>query len=115
MEDTREEIHRSGHRRFVGGNDEFWDLIRELQFRFLVERGLAPSDTFIDVACGSLRGGVNFIRYLEPGRYLGIDKYIELVYGFRDSRIGSFALPAPGFPTKGEFTWARQLRHQYLR
>lgn len=82
MEDTREEIHRSGHRRFVGGNDEFWDLIRSLQFRFLVDRGLAPSDTLIDVACGSLRGGVDFIRYLDPGRYLGIDKYIELViYG----------------------------------
>ena len=82
MEDAREEVHRVGHRRFVGGNDEFWDLIRDLQFRFLVERGLTPSDTFIDVACGSLRGGVGFIRYLEPGRYLGIDKYIELViYG----------------------------------
>lgn len=82
MEDTREEIHRSGHRRFIGGNDEFWDLIRDLQFRFLVERGLRQSDTFIDVGCGSLRGGVSFIRYLEPGRYLGIDKHIELViYG----------------------------------
>ena len=80
--DTREEIHRSGHRKFVGGSDQFWDLIRDLQFSFLLERGLKPSDTFIDVACGSLRGGVKFIRYLEPDRYLGIDKYIELViYG----------------------------------
>lgn len=82
MEDTRQEIHRVGHRKFVGGNDEFWDLIRDLQFRFLVDRGLAPSDMFIDVGCGPLRGGVTCIRYLEPGHYLGIDKYVELViYG----------------------------------
>ena len=41
MEDTREEIHRVGHRQFVGGNGEYWDTIGELQFRFLIERGLA--------------------------------------------------------------------------
>jgi hypothetical protein len=82
MEDTREEIHRVGHRAFVGGADEYWDIIGDLQFRFLVERGLKPTDLFIDVACGSLRGGAKFIRYLEPACYLGIDKYIELiVYG----------------------------------
>ena len=82
MEDTREEIHKIGHRRFIGGAEDYWDIIGELQFRFLVDRGLAPSDTFIDVACGSLRGGVRLIRYLEPDRYLGIDKHIELiVYG----------------------------------
>lgn len=82
MEDTREEIHKVSHRAFVGGDGDYWDKIGDLQFRFLVERGLAPSDTLIDVACGSLRGGVRFIRYLEPGHYLGIDKYIELIiYG----------------------------------
>ena len=82
MEDTREEIHRIGHRRFIGGAGDYWDAIGELQFQFLVDRGLTPADMFVDVACGSLRGGARFIRYLDPDHYLGIDKHIELViYG----------------------------------
>jgi hypothetical protein len=82
LEDTGESIHQVGHRAFVGGTADAWDVIGELQFRFLVDRGLAPSDVFIDVACGSLRGGVRFIHYLEPDHYLGIEKHIELVvYG----------------------------------
>jgi hypothetical protein len=82
LEDTAEEIHQAGHRCFVGGGGDNWAAIGELQFRFLVDRGLAPTDVFIDVACGALRGGLRFIHYLEPGRYLGIDKYIELIiYG----------------------------------
>jgi hypothetical protein len=39
MEDAREEVHRVGRRKFVCGNDEFWDLIQELQFHFLVAAG----------------------------------------------------------------------------
>ena len=82
MEDTPHEIHEAGHRRFVGGVADTWDVIGELQFRFLLDRGLAPSDVLIDVACGALRGGARFIHYLEPGHYLGLDKHIELiVYG----------------------------------
>ena len=82
LDDTREEIHRVGHRRFTGGKDDLWELIGDLQFNFLVDRGLAPSDTLVDIGCGALRGGTKFIRYLDPGRYLGIDKHIELiVYG----------------------------------
>src|SRR5262245_33512597 len=82
MEDTREEIHQVGHRQFVGGAGDYWDTIGDLQFQFIVDRGLTPSDMFVDVACGSLRGGARFIRYLEPDHYLGIDKHIELIiYG----------------------------------
>ena len=82
LDDTWEEIHRAGHRRFVGGGGDYWDAIGELQFRLLADRGLTPSDTLIDVGCGALRGGGRFIRYLDPGRYFGIDKHIELIiYG----------------------------------
>jgi hypothetical protein len=49
------------------------DEIGELQFNFLVEQGLQPSHTVIDVSCGSLRGGVRFIDYLEPFKYFGTD------------------------------------------
>lgn len=109
MEDAWEEIHRSGHRRFVGGAGDYWDVIGELQFRFLVDRGLAPSDTFIDVACGSLRGGAKFIRYLEPGRYLGIDKHIELIiYGVAmELGIDAYSKKRPRFIVSDSFEFHR--------
>lgn len=81
-EDTAEEIHRNGHRAFVGGDGPFWSQISDLQFGFVREQGLTPSDIFIDVGCGALRGGMRFIDFLEPGHYLGVDKHIELIiYG----------------------------------
>lgn len=43
------------------------------QFDYLVEQGLRPDHRFLDVGCGSLRGGVHFVRYLEPGHYFGLD------------------------------------------
>lgn len=58
------------HRQAIGGA---WDEIGQLQFDFLVDRGLKPDHRFLDVGCGSLRGGVHFIRYLEDGHYHGID------------------------------------------
>ncbi len=64
------------HREQVGG---LWDEIGRLQIDFLREAGLRPADTLLDVGCGSLRGGVHFVRYLEPGRYYGIDKDAELI------------------------------------
>jgi SAM-dependent methyltransferase len=64
------------HRDRVGG---LWDEIGRLQIDFLRAKGLRPGDTLLDVGCGSLRGGVHFVRFLEPGRYYGIDKDAELI------------------------------------
>jgi len=78
-DDSADSIHDHGHRESIGG---LWDEIGPLQFDFLVAQGLRPNDVLVDVACGSLRGGAHFIRYLEPRGYLGIEKRIELViYG----------------------------------
>ncbi len=65
-----------GHRDYIGG---MWEQMGKLQFDFVVGRGLQPDNVFLDIACGSLRGGVHFIRYLEPGMYLGIDKEKALI------------------------------------
>ncbi len=67
------------HRKFVGGDGEMWEVIGRLQFDFLVSAGLKPSHVLLDVGCGSLRGGVHFIRYLEPGHYLGLERVAALV------------------------------------
>jgi ubiquinone/menaquinone biosynthesis C-methylase UbiE len=58
------------HRAVVGG---LWEQMGQKQFDYLVEQGLRPDHMFLDVGCGSLRGGVHFVRYLEPGRYHGLD------------------------------------------
>jgi SAM-dependent methyltransferase len=57
-------------REAIGGQ---WDEIGQLQFKFLVRRGLAPQQSLLDIGCGTLRGGRHFIRYLNPGLYTGID------------------------------------------
>jgi SAM-dependent methyltransferase len=59
-----------GHRQAVGG---LWDVMGKLQLDFLVEQGLQPHHYLVDVGCGSLRGGIHFVRYLEPGHYFGLD------------------------------------------
>jgi len=64
------------HRAVVGG---LWEQMGEKQFEYLVEQGLKPSHRFLDVGCGSLRGGVHFVRYLEPGHYCGLDIQQELL------------------------------------
>jgi SAM-dependent methyltransferase len=64
------------HRRAVGGK---WDEIGQLQFDFLVGEGLRPEHYLLDVGCGSLRGGVHFVKHLEPGHYFGIDQSAELL------------------------------------
>ena len=65
------------HRGYVGGN---WQQVGRLQFEFLVAHGLRPEHVLLDIACGSLRGGVHFIPYLDRGNYLGIDQEEALIH-----------------------------------
>jgi SAM-dependent methyltransferase len=50
-----------------------WDDLKRFQFDFLKSRGLKPHHFLLDIGCGPLQGGLEFIRYLEPGNYAGID------------------------------------------
>lgn len=58
------------HRAVVGG---LWESMGRLQLEFLERQGLEPEHRLLDVGCGSLRAGVHFVRYLEPGHYFGLD------------------------------------------
>ena len=60
----------------VGG---LWEEIGKLQFNFLVKNGLEPKHFLLDIGCGSLRGGIHFIRFLDEGHYFGIDRNNELL------------------------------------
>lgn len=67
---TDAELEEGVHRGMVGG---MWDEIGLLQYGYLKEQGLRPSQVLFDIGCGSMRGGLHFIRYLEPGNYVGLD------------------------------------------
>ena len=71
-----------------------WDSEGDLQLEFLRGLGLRPDDYLLDVGCGALRGGTRFIRYLEPGRYYGIDSDLELVRAALEHELPRAGLPA---------------------
>ncbi|WP_020573348.1 class I SAM-dependent methyltransferase [Actinopolymorpha alba] len=50
-----------------------WLALGKMQFDYLLEHGLKPTDRMLEIGCGNLRAGRLFIDYLEPGRYYGLD------------------------------------------
>jgi SAM-dependent methyltransferase len=71
-----EEVAAGRHRELIGG---MWEELGRMQLEFAIGRGLRPEMTVVDVGCGCLRAGVHFVRYLEPGRYHGVDAHRELL------------------------------------
>lgn len=71
----------------IGGTDQD---IGDLQSAFLRERGLDPTDTLLDIGCGTLRGGQHFVDYLDAGNYVGLDISEEAIAAGRD-RLGDLA------------------------
>ena len=55
------------------GKPERWEAQRRFQFEFLTSHGLQPEHRLLDIGCGTLRGGIPFIEYLETGHYTGIE------------------------------------------
>lgn len=66
------------HRKIVGG---LWEELGRKQLDFLLEHGLEPEHRLLDVGCGSLRGGVHFIEYLDGGNYYGVDADPRILRG----------------------------------
>ena len=96
------------HRRAVGG---MWEELGRLQLDFLVGQGLRPDHYFLDVGCGSLRGGVHFIRYLEAGHYYGFDRSPERLEAGRDVELPRSGLVGQAACARGD----RRLRRRALR
>ena len=55
------------------GPIRFTEEKRRFQIDFLKKQGLLPHHTVLDFGCGTLRGGLPMIAYLEPGNYCGVD------------------------------------------
>ena len=75
---------RARHRRAVGG---MWEEIGLLQRDFLLAQGLEPGHRLLDIGCGSLRGGIHAIRYLESGHYYGVDRSGDLLRAGRNLEL----------------------------
>jgi hypothetical protein len=101
--DESASLDELGHRNFVGG---LWDELGSTQFDFLTSEGLQPSHVLLDIGCGSLRGGVHFIRYLDPGNYLGIDKHASLIVAGL-AELGADAGRNPEFVVSDSFEFGR--------
>lgn len=94
------------HRELVGG---MWNAIGMLQFEFLLGQGLKPHHRLLDVGCGSLRGGVHFIRYLDAGNYFGIDLSAELLDAGYERELGATLqqkLPRSHLIATGDFDFS---------
>lgn len=62
-----------------------WEAEGRRQLAVLVENGLQPHHYLLDLGCGTLRGGVKLIDYLEPGHYYGVDVDDESLEGAREA------------------------------
>ncbi|OGG48245.1 hypothetical protein A2678_01520 [Candidatus Kaiserbacteria bacterium RIFCSPHIGHO2_01_FULL_53_31] len=70
----------------VGGR---WEMGSKGQIELLQRYGLMPQHTVLDVGCGSLRGGLNIIKYLETGNYTGVDISEEILEAGREFLRGA--------------------------
>ena len=52
---------------------------REFQIEFLRSAGLRPEHYLLDIGCGTLRGGIPIIQYLERGHYYGTEVRAEVL------------------------------------
>ena len=68
VDGIRMAVSRGQHRDVIGG---LWEELGQLQLDFMIREGLKPHHKLLDIGCGSLRGGIHYIRYLDVGNYVG--------------------------------------------
>ncbi|MEO6995116.1 MAG: class I SAM-dependent methyltransferase [Lacunisphaera sp.] len=57
----------------------YWKELQQYQFNVLQANGLKAEHSLLDLGCGPLQGGIAFIRYLNTGKYTGVDLLAENV------------------------------------
>jgi cyclopropane fatty-acyl-phospholipid synthase-like methyltransferase len=63
----------SADRHALVGDAWLAGMKRRFQFKFLSSRGLRPEHRLLDIGCGTLRGGIPLIDYLDCGNYVGVE------------------------------------------
>ncbi|MDR6227462.1 class I SAM-dependent methyltransferase [Desmospora profundinema] len=102
---TDQDVINGRHRKVVGGR---WKELGKLQWKFMVDQGLQPGHMLLDVGCGSLRGGLHFIRYLNEGHYCGMDLNRSLIKAGKTEVANSGLLKKrPRLLTEDQFRFDR--------
>ncbi|MCK5524978.1 MAG: class I SAM-dependent methyltransferase [Thiomargarita sp.] len=68
---------KAERRHTLVGPSKLWKMKRDFQIKFLKDFNLKPQHYLLDVGCGTLRGGIPLIDYLENGHYFGIESREE--------------------------------------
>ena len=61
------------------GPADLWEMKRDFQIRFLKAVGLKPEHRLLDFGCGTLRGGIPLIQYLDKTNYIGFDARRDVI------------------------------------
>ncbi|WP_204346112.1 class I SAM-dependent methyltransferase [Psychroserpens algicola] len=69
----KNKLTKKEQRHKLVGSAKSWKLKQDFQIAFLLNQGLKVDDKFLDLGCGTLRGGIPIINYLNEGHYYGID------------------------------------------
>jgi len=69
----------SERRHHLVGPAHMWKMKRDFQIAFLKRFGLSPGHYLLDIGCGTLRGGVPLIDYLEEGHYYGLETRVDVL------------------------------------
>jgi len=70
---------RAEKRHALVGHPDLWKMKRDFQIMFLKTHGLVQSDSLSDLGCGTLRGGIPLIEYLNEGGYFGLEVRPEVL------------------------------------
>lgn len=99
VDELVEEVH---HRAY----GQPW-IAGRFRFEFLVGQGLRPEHSVLDIGCGSGRIGIWLIRYLERGRYCGIDSHLRSLVAFSayEIRFHHLAAKAPRLLLDADFRY----------
>jgi len=71
-----EDAYADPRHELVGGAP---DVFGPWQLALLVGLGMRPEHRLLDLGCGTLRAGLHFIDFLDPGRYVGADPQRDLL------------------------------------
>ena len=64
---------RKERRHSLVGPAHLWKIKRDFQIQFLKGMNLKPNHYLLEIGCGTLRGGIPIIDYLQDGNYFGIE------------------------------------------
>jgi cyclopropane fatty-acyl-phospholipid synthase-like methyltransferase len=77
MNETEMMQSAAARRHALVGPADLWESKRIFQKDFLLKAGLKPHHKLLDFGCGTLRGGIPLINYLDAGNYIGLDVRTE--------------------------------------